>query len=125
MADFCATVWRYYYEGAFPNTQTFPEAGAYHSSEIPEVFGTYGIAGNPTANEVSLSKYMQTAWANFAKNPSNGPGWPQLSTGLVADLGGPSNPGGENSILAAVLDAQCVVSDPWTQADGFQYSESR
>ena len=82
-------MWRYNFNASFPNTQDFPDAGAYHSVEIPEVFGTYlgnDPYGDLTADQVALSKYMQTAWANFAKNPSGGPGWPQYgSQGIVAN----------------------------------------
>ncbi len=66
--------WRYYFNATFPNTQLFPGFGVYHSSEIPEVFGTYPTA-NATASEAQLSVYMQKVWADFAKNPSAGPGW--------------------------------------------------
>ena len=31
--------------------------------------------------EVRLSSFMQKAWANFAKNPSAGPGWEAVNGG--------------------------------------------
>ncbi|KFZ11966.1 hypothetical protein V502_07329 [Pseudogymnoascus sp. VKM F-4520 (FW-2644)] len=95
------TVWRYYYNAAFPNLSTFPNAGAYHTSEIPQVFGTYPLKnqlGSATPDQEGLSKYMQTTWANFAKNPSAGPGWPAIgstSGNTLAELGGASNPIGK------------------------------
>ena len=94
--------WRYYFNASFPNIN--PNAAvaalglpglnleAYHSSEIPLVFGTYPTDG-ATAQEVALSKFMQTAWANFAKDPMTGPGWPSYGSKAgvnpagVADLG--------------------------------------
>src|SRR3954453_22931023 len=34
-------VWRYYFNASFPNTQPFPGAGVWHTSEIDLIFGTY------------------------------------------------------------------------------------
>ena len=50
-------VWRYYFNASFPNTQIFPDAGVYHSSEIPLVFGTYPIVG-ATANILHRHKRL-------------------------------------------------------------------
>lgn len=66
--------------------------GVYHGSEVPLVFGTYPRV-NATGFEISLSKYMQTAWVTFAKNPIEGPAgssWPQAP--LVGVLGRMGNP---------------------------------
>jgi cholinesterase len=69
--------WRYRWFGVFPNTNltTFPNSGAYHTSEIPIVFGTpptgKGI-GPSTSQELAISKYMRGAWATFAKDPEGG-----------------------------------------------------
>jgi hypothetical protein len=41
------------------------------------VFGTFSRTGD-TAQEVALSQYVQSAWAGFATNPVNGPGWNQV-----------------------------------------------
>jgi len=94
--------WRYYFNASFPNIN--PNAAlaavgapglnleAFHSSEIPLVFGTYPPE-DATAQEVALSKFMQTAWARFAKDPTTGPGWPSYGSkqGVnpvgLADLG--------------------------------------
>ncbi|KAJ6118230.1 alpha/beta-hydrolase [Penicillium samsonianum] len=68
-------VWRYHYSAVFPNLNTFPDAGAYHTSEIPQVWGTYMMSnqlGDATPTQEALSMYMQTAWAGFAKDPSAG-----------------------------------------------------
>ena len=82
--------WRYLYNASFPNTDVIDGIGAYHSSEIVQVFQTYAggpINPNigplglqqtqrpPTAQQVALSEYMNSAWAAFAKNPNYGPGW--------------------------------------------------
>lgn len=68
--------WRYYFNASFPNTQFFEGAGAYHSSEISLIFGTFPIKGTTPGQRV-LSAKMQKAWADFAKNPTAGPGWDQ------------------------------------------------
>ncbi|RDA96128.1 hypothetical protein CP533_1758 [Ophiocordyceps camponoti-saundersi (nom. inval.)] len=69
--------WRYIFDAAFANHEAFPGSGAWHSSEIDLVFGTYQRQG-ATAYQEKLSRAMQTAWADFAKDPSRGPGWPSL-----------------------------------------------
>ncbi|KAK4494222.1 hypothetical protein PRZ48_014520 [Zasmidium cellare] len=99
-------VWRYFYNASFPNTMPFPDAGAYHGAEIPEVFGTYPRA-NATAQQKALSQYVQTAWASFAKDPTNGPGWPAYGSAQnVANLGSNGSPG-EVTIPAAQIDGIC------------------
>lgn len=82
--------WRYYFNSSFFNMQGYPGLGVYHTSEIPLVFGVFALQ-NATAQEYALSHSMQTAWANFAKNPLGGPGWNQVGTGapgavLVGDI---------------------------------------
>ena len=52
---------------------------------------------------------MQSSWANFAKNPSGGPGWSEFGgTGLIAELGG-RKPGGLTLVPSSVIDAPCAV----------------
>lgn len=103
-------VWRYYFNASFPNTQIFPQAGVYHSSEIPEVFGTYPAAG-ATDQEVALSQAMQTAWANFAKNPTQGPGWPKVGSNGGVELGafGSNGTSGETTIPLSTVDSICSI----------------
>ncbi|MCJ1311332.1 hypothetical protein MMC25_005003 [Agyrium rufum] len=112
-------VWRYYFDAAFPNTQLFPDAGVYHSSEIPEVFGTYSSAG-ATAQQIALSKYMQTTWASFAKNPAAGPDWPRYLSDNGVELGdlGENGSTGEKTIAEAPIDANCLIYDPTILAGG-------
>ncbi|QIW96262.1 hypothetical protein AMS68_001780 [Peltaster fructicola] len=113
-----APVWRYRYDGAFPDVSIYPNVGAYHSSEIFEVFGTYPVKnqfGSVTPDQISLANYMQGAWASFAKDPSKGPGWNQYGKNFndLAILGGVNNTAGlsqQNEILTA--DYPCVVFDP-------------
>lgn len=114
--------WRYNFNVSFPNTRDFPDPGVYHTTEIPEVFGTYFPSnqyGQRTANQVTLSKYMQTAWAKFAKDPSGGPGWPEYgTTGVTGNLGAPANPKGLSLISGASLDKSCAVFGALVAAEG-------
>lgn len=71
--------YRYYYNASFPNTELFPGAGVFHSSEIVSVFGTYPQVG-ATREQTALSYLMQRVWANFAKDPYSGAGWPEVPT---------------------------------------------
>ncbi|KAG6107391.1 hypothetical protein E4U14_004173 [Claviceps sp. LM454 group G7] len=83
--------WRYVYNASFPNTEIFPGSGAYHSAEIKTLFGTYPREGaTPFQQELHIA--MQTAWADFAKNPVNGPGWASAPDAL-AILGSGASPG--------------------------------
>lgn len=82
-------IWRYRWFGNFPNTRLFtdPDSGAWHFSELPFIFNTLpsgpGIPPDTDA-EISIRKYIQGAWATFAKSPWSGltsyeGGWPQYT----------------------------------------------
>lgn len=108
--------WRYYFNSSFPNAQLFEGSGVYHSSEIESVFGTYEEEG-ATEFQVEVSKAMQEAWANFAKDPSSGPGWdPVRHAGL---FGGGVRPGlddaGRETLVTidpTNLDKRCALYKP-------------
>lgn len=68
-----ATTFRYLYAGNFSNISPRWWEGAYHSADLPLVFGTYGIArGNGTEFEKQVSEKMQDYWVAFAEDPVNG-----------------------------------------------------
>lgn len=72
-------VWRVRYFGEWPNLNPFDWLGAFHSSDIPMIFGTSDLRGPDTELEKATSVYYQGAWAAFAKDPENGLleyGWP-------------------------------------------------
>ena len=105
--------WRYYYNASIPNinpTAALAALGlptlnleAFHSSEIALVFGTYPTTGE-TAQEVALSKYMQTAWANFAKDPSGkGPGWPSYGSSKGVNAVGLADLGADGSVGSVMI----------------------
>jgi carboxylesterase type B len=65
----------------FRDISTRPDLRAWHASELPLVFGTYNQSTEipKTADEIALSKYMQSAWVSFARDPQKGLnnfGWP-------------------------------------------------
>jgi carboxylesterase type B len=72
-------VWRYHFEAVFENNQPFPGAGAWHTSEIPLVFGNVPL--DSTALQRRLSETMQRAWVDFVKDPALGPGWLSVGEG--------------------------------------------
>ncbi|KAF2733940.1 cholinesterase [Polyplosphaeria fusca] len=107
--------YRYYFDAGFPNSDLFNGSGAYHSAEIQMVFGTYNQTG-ATETQMEVSRAMQKAWADFAKDPSKGPGW-----GMVPEVGvfgggirAGDRPGKAVFALAGEdLDKRCVVYDNW------------
>ena len=68
--------WRYRYYGEFPNTRLTlsPSSGAWHLSDLFQIWQTAeDCSGAPnTPAETAISRYMQGAWAAFAKDPANG-----------------------------------------------------
>ncbi|MGC1650233.1 MAG: carboxylesterase family protein [Candidatus Sulfotelmatobacter sp.] len=82
-------VWRYFYTHAFENDPNLAVYGAFHTSELFFLFGTFndgqqpggGVVYTPTAADLTFSQSMMGYWTRFAAtgNP-NGAGavtWPQ------------------------------------------------
>jgi len=119
------STWRYMYDAAFPNQAYFTNPGAYHFSEIAQVFGTYtklkSSYGGPTSDQAKLSLYMQTTWANFAKNPLEGPGWSAVGTSSGLELGniGGVNKTGEKTVQLSSVDSVCTFWEPVIELTGF------
>jgi len=105
-----ANVFRYTYGAVFADLQLFPGAGAWHSSELPEVFGTF-IPATATAAEATLSHTMQTLVANFVKNPTvaPAPNWPKYVPGnlttTLAKLAYNGNVDANNVVQAVESDS--------------------
>ena len=57
--------------------------GAYHSSQLPMLFGTHGnYRGESTEFEIAVSEAMQDAWQAFASDPHQGlaeKGWDRFT----------------------------------------------
>lgn len=87
------TTYRYKYAGNFSNISPLPWFGAYHSSELPILFGThYEYRANSTEFEFEVSHAMQALWLSFAQDPQRGP--VRISPD-AASLDGDGNPGNE------------------------------
>lgn len=71
-------VWQYVFDALTPSNtwEQWPDLGVYHASELPMMFGTY-FRENSTEVEARLSASMQKQFADFVKDPENGPGWAQ------------------------------------------------
>ncbi|KEF55875.1 uncharacterized protein A1O9_07455 [Exophiala aquamarina CBS 119918] len=71
-------VWQYVFDALVPSNtwEAYPELGVYHASEIALIFGTYPRE-NSTETEARLSRSMQKQFADFVKDPVQGPGWNQ------------------------------------------------
>ncbi|KAF5349361.1 hypothetical protein D9758_011788 [Tetrapyrgos nigripes] len=114
------SVFRYEYGAVFPDLQLFPMAGAWHSSELPELFGTFN-ATTATPNEVTLSKTFQTVVANFIKNPntSPAPNWPKYKPGsntrTLAKLAYEGNVELRNVVMAVESDSADGPCQLWNR----------
>lgn len=102
-------IWRYFYNTTFANSAPpqFIDAGVYHSAEIPQVFGTYSagdVWAPSTPFQMLFSQFMQTTWANFAKYPALGPGWPRLGSEGGREIGDL----GSNGRVITLADVQGV-----------------
>ena len=79
---------RYLYAGNFSNISPRPWEGAYHSSELPMIFGTSGIAHSASTDfEIALSHRMQDFWLAFISDPMKGlpaQGWNAYEPGGTA-----------------------------------------
>lgn len=107
--------WRYLFNASFPNNEK--GYGAYHTSEIPFVFGTYPEA-NRTHFEKEVSMSMQKAWADFAKDPYKGPGWAkEPAIGIFGDgvKAGMSDKGKKplKSVPSKTIDFRCPLYIPF------------
>ncbi|KAK2796783.1 hypothetical protein FQN51_009007 [Onygenales sp. PD_10] len=78
-------VWRYRYYGEWPNSKMYPGSGAYHGTDVAQIFGTAEDVSGGVENteaEREVSAYMMHAWAVFAADPKGGlagMGWPVYS----------------------------------------------
>lgn len=113
------SVWRYFYNASFPNNEPFRGAGAWHTSEIPLIFGTYRVDNETTASQVKLSDSMQSAWANFAKHPEDGPGWPMVgSQDKDLQLFDTNHAVRGRTIDRNLVDTVCTYYDAFVQLNG-------
>jgi acetylcholinesterase len=83
--DVDVPVFRFQHAGIFPNLNPFKWLGAYHASDIPISFATYGLldhVANSTTFEAEVSRSTQDHILAFVKDPYHGPqktmGWMPL-----------------------------------------------
>lgn len=80
--------YRYQYAGNFSNVSPLPWFGAYHSAELPLVFGTHYQYGGPSTQfEWDVSYAMEALWLSFVENPTRGP----VRLALDGVAGNPNN----------------------------------
>ena len=104
------TTFRYLYAGNFSNIAPRKWMGAYHSAELPMLFGTFDNfrgTGPPFENQTSAA--MQDAWVAFARSGSSGlkkTGWQpyQLGGSDVREFGAGT---AVMDSSVANLEAQC------------------
>ncbi|KAF9875012.1 carboxylesterase [Colletotrichum karsti] len=122
------TTYRYRYDPTFASTSIFANAGSYHTSEIPSVFGTYaqyGKWGKATDQQAKLSSFMQGVWGGFAKNPAGGVGWPKVGGGILGFDMGLLGSGGSTGVTTAnsamAADFVCPLYYGLEDAMGFSW----
>lgn len=91
-------VYTYYFDRATPWPE-HPEFGAFHTSEVPYVFGNLALADHPyTAVDQQVSRRVSSYWINFATtgdpNGAGLPRWPAYAPGahLTMQLGARMGP---------------------------------
>ncbi|KAJ3941982.1 uncharacterized protein N0V96_007467 [Colletotrichum fioriniae] len=81
--------YRYMYSSNFTNIMPGGQ-GAFHSAELPLIFGTHDIARqNSTEFEYEVSEEMQDLWLSFIIDPEDGPvteGWEATPLGGLETL---------------------------------------
>ncbi|GKZ49030.1 hypothetical protein AbraIFM66951_001280 [Aspergillus brasiliensis] len=118
--------YRYEWAGNFSNISPAPYLGAYHSSDLFMIFGTYMTdAGEISDLEVATSRAMQDYFLAFLKDPSTVSsvvGWPVFnasapSGGLILEFGNRTT---VRNITGDFLEAGC-----WDSAVPFPIWEPR
>ncbi|KAH7236714.1 Alpha/Beta hydrolase protein [Fusarium redolens] len=67
-----ARTFQYLYAGNFTNISPLSWLGAYHTAELPLIFGTHDIEGPSTKFEQKVSERMQDLYLKFASDPAHG-----------------------------------------------------
>ncbi|KAK2629743.1 hypothetical protein QTJ16_000563 [Diplocarpon rosae] len=111
--------YRYQYAGNFSNLSPAPWMGAYHSAELPLLFGTHDqvFNGPSSALEYNVSYTMQALWLAFASNPEAGPASRSADTGYFAWPEYRQGNGSDMLLLASGETVQQLVSGERIDAD--------
>ncbi|EEU44833.1 uncharacterized protein NECHADRAFT_49338 [Fusarium vanettenii 77-13-4] len=113
---------RFIYNASFENTEIFKGSGAYHAAELSTLFGSFPKKG-ATEYQDKLSRVMQKAWADFVKDPEEGPGWDEVPK--VGVLGDGVRPDGDTKggdglevIKPTLLDLRChLYKNMWEESN--------
>ncbi|KAK2761279.1 hypothetical protein FQN54_001801 [Arachnomyces sp. PD_36] len=110
--------YRYQYAGNWTNQDPLPWMGAYHSSDLVMLFGTYNDGVKPSTQplEARTSEAMQDLVLAFMKDPYNGPpamGWPQFD---------PTGPNG-GTMLMFGADGKAVQKVTGDEVEGACYGK--
>ena len=104
--------YRYLYAGNFSNISPLPWEGAYHSAELPMLFGTFdNFRGQGSELESATSEAMQDAWVAFARDGTKGlegTGW------MPYELGG----GNAREFGAGVAVGDASIADTEAMCEG-------
>lgn len=101
--------YRWQYAGNFSNVSPLPWQGAYHSSDLPMLFGSHpDFRGPSTDEEYQVSEMMQDHLLALTKDPVKGPaeiGWTDTTSGQTLRFG----VGGQvaSSLATAELYSPC------------------
>ena len=103
--------YRYQYAGNWTNQDPLPWMGAYHSSDLVMLFGTYADGERPVVEplESKTSEKMEDLVLSFIEDPYNGPpamGWPQFDP--TAKNGGTMLRFGADGNVVQSVDAKKV-----------------
>ncbi|RSM08969.1 hypothetical protein CEP52_004363 [Fusarium oligoseptatum] len=108
-----ATTYQYLYAGNFTNISPLPWLGAYHTAELPLVFGTYEVDGPSTPFQRRVSQRMQDLYLKFAIDPAHGleeAGWKpateELERSRIVEWG--ANGKVEQALSAKGLRDECI-----------------
>ncbi|OJJ38084.1 hypothetical protein ASPWEDRAFT_734215 [Aspergillus wentii DTO 134E9] len=108
------TTYRYYYTGNFSNISPWDWMGAYHSSELPLLFGTHDEYRTPSTEfEYQLSYAMEALWLSFASNPQSAPSyqnwsWPEYKADVPSMVQFPSGDNIVGIVSGNVIDGNCT-----------------
>jgi acetylcholinesterase len=101
--------YRWQYAGNFSNVSPLPWQGAYHSSDLPMLFGSHpDFRGPSTEEEYQVSEMMQDHLLAFTKDPVSGPaqlGWTDTTSGQILRFGVATQV--VSSIEETELDSPC------------------
>ncbi|KAJ5727069.1 chlorogenic acid esterase precursor [Penicillium malachiteum] len=101
----------YFNEANFSSISPRPWEGAYHTSELPLLFGTWEDYGGPgTSVEASVSGHWQDVYLEFMKDPVRGlprHGWPAFGPNGSAKLMG-ANGGVSQLMDISILQDECA-----------------